>query len=563
MTYREFFKSFRYGKRKAGPNYLDERGKHVCRRGDGKEEMIRTREIRVTKAEDAFMHLLMLNHTDWRTDVVFIGLILGVFLSSLDQIVVSVCTTKIANEFHALSEVPWVATAYLLTSTSFQPMYGKGCDIFGRKATFLFAITIFLIGSALCGAAQSMTWIIVARGIAGIGAAGIMSTVMIIITDLVSLRDRGKYQGMLGSVFGFSSVIGPLLGGVFVDHASWRWAFFINLPIGAITLAVVIKLLHLPHTKGSFKEKIGRVDFLGSLTLVCGLVLVLLPLNWGGSTYAWNSPIVIGMFCAGVAVLGLFLLVEWKQAAEPIIPFRLFATRTNCAVFATCFFLGMGFFGIMFFMPLYFQIVRQESATSSGLELLPLIVGLLIASIGSGFLVSKWGQYRPFIWVGLALSTVGTGLLSLLNVNSGRGMEIGFLFIIGCGIGFSMQTSVLAIQSSVATKDIAVATAIATFFRTVGSVFGVAIAGTVFNNGVKNNMAPLIAAHPSIASVITDSYLAPSFGAELEAQILSAYMMALRSAFHVCIPFMGLAFLSSLMIGHHKLRKSQGPTPME
>jgi len=495
--------------------------------------------------------------------IVFIGLMLGVFLSSLDQTIVSVCTTKIANEFHALNEIPWVTTAYLLTSTSFQPMYGKGCDIFGRKATFLFAITVFLIGSALCGAAQNMTWIIVARGVAGMGAAGIMSSVMIIITDLVSLRDRGKYQGIIGSVFGFSSVIGPLLGGVFVDKASWRWAFFINLPIGAITIITVIKVLHLPHAMGSFKEKIGRVDFLGALTLICGLVLILLPLNWGGSTYAWSSPIVIGMFCAGIVVIGLFLLVEWKQAAEPIIPFRLFATRTNCAVFATCFFLGMGFFGIMFFMPLYFQIVRQETATSAGLELLPLVIGLLIASIGSGFLVSKWGQYRPFIWVGLALATIGTGLLSLLTVESSRGMEIGFLFIIGLGIGFALQTSVLAIQSSVATKDIAVATANATFFRTVGSVFGVAIAGTVFNNGVKTNLAPLIALNPSVAQVVLDSYLAPQFGAEMEAQILSAYMMALRSAFHVCIPFMGLAFLSSLMIGANKLRKSAGPTPME
>ncbi|GJJ68692.1 hypothetical protein EMPS_01038 [Entomortierella parvispora] len=495
--------------------------------------------------------------------VVFVGLMLGVFLSSLDQTIVSVCTTKIANDFHALDEIPWVTTAYLLTSTSFQPMYGKGCDIFGRKATFMFAITVFLIGSALCGAAQNMTWIILARGVAGVGAAGIMSTVMIIITDLVSLRDRGKYQGIIGSVFGFSSVIGPLLGGVFVDKATWRWAFFINLPIGVITMITVIKVLHLPHAMGSFKEKIGRVDFLGALALICGLVLILLPLNWGGSTYAWNSPIVIGMFCAGIVVMGLFLLVEWKQAAEPIIPFRLFATRTNCAVFATCFFLGMGFFSIMFFMPLYFQIVRQETATSAGLELLPLIVGLLMASIGSGFLVSKWGQYRPFIWIGLSLATIGTGLLSLLNVDSGRGMEIGFLFIIGLGIGFSMQTSVLAIQSSVATKDIAVATANATFFRTVGSVFGVAIAGTVFNNGVKNNLAPLIAINADVATVISDSYLAPSFGAEMEAKILSAYMMALRSSFHVCIPFMGLALLSSLMIGAHKLRKSAGPTPME
>ncbi|CAO3571504.1 unnamed protein product [Mortierella alpina] len=495
--------------------------------------------------------------------VVFIGLMLGIFLSSLDQTIVSVCTAKIANEFNSLSEIPWIGTSYLLTSTTFQPLYGRGSDIFGRKATFLFAITVFLIGSALCGAAQSMIWIIVARGIAGVGAGGIMSMVMIIITDLVSLRDRGRYQGIIGAVFGISSVIGPLLGGVFADQASWRWAFFINLPIGAITLAAVIKLLHLPHSKGSFKEKMRRVDMLGSLALIVGLVLILLPLNWGGSTYEWSSPIIIALFCVGFAVILIFCVIEWKQAAEPIIPFRLFKNRTNTAVFLTSFFIGMGFFGIMYFMPLFFQIVRQESATASGLEMLPLIVGLLVTSISSGFMVSKWGQYRPFIWIGLALSTIGTGLLTLLNEQSSRGEFIGYLFINGCGLGFSMQTVMLAIQSSVATKDIAVATANATFFRTVGSVFGVAISGTVFNNVLKTNLMPLIEINPAVAKVLKDSYLAPTFGPEMEAKILHSYMLALRSSFTVCIPFMGLAFLFSLLIEHNKLRKARGPTPLE
>ncbi|KAG0082538.1 hypothetical protein BGZ92_011639 [Podila epicladia] len=480
--------------------------------------------------------------------VVFIGLMLGVFLSSLDQTIINVCTNKIASEFNSLTEIPWV---------------GKFSDIFGRKPTFLFSITVFLVGSALCGAAQSMVMLIVARGIAGVGAGGIMSMVMIIITDIVSLRDRGKYQGMLGAVFGLSSVIGPLLGGVFTDKASWRWAFFINLPIGAITLAVVIKLLHLPHAIGSLGEKIKRIDILGSITLIIGLVMILLPLNWGGSTYEWNSPIIIGLLVGGFAVIGIFLLIEWKQALEPIVPFYLFKTRTNNAVFLTSFFVGMGFFGIMFFMPLYFQIVRQESATASGLEMLPLIVGLLITSIGSGIMVSKYGQFRPFIWIGLILSTTGTGLLVLLNEDSSRGEIIAYLFINGCGLGFSMQTLMLAIQSAVATKDIAMATANATFFRTVGSVFGVAISGTVFNNAVKNHLGPLILENPAIQIVITDSYKAPTFGPELEAQILHAYMLALRSAFTVCTPFMGIAFICSLAIQHNKLRKTLGPTPME
>ncbi|KAF9991913.1 hypothetical protein BGZ79_003758, partial [Entomortierella chlamydospora] len=345
--------------------------------------------------------------------------------------------------------------------------------------------------------------------------------------------------------------------------ASWRWAFFINLPIGAVTIAAVIKLLHLPHTKGSFKEKLQRIDVFGSLSLMIAIVLLLLPLNWGGSTYAWNSPIVIGLFCAGAVVLMIFLFIEWKIAKEPIIPFRMFKSRTNAAVFVTCFFIGMGFFGIMFFMPLYFQIVRQESATKAGLEMLPLIVGLLIASISSGFMVSKYGQYLPFIWVGLALSTTGTGLLSLLTEDSSRGEIIGYLFINGFGLGFCMQTTMLAIQSSVERKDIAIATSNATFFRTVGSVLGVAIAGTVFNNAIKKNLGPLILKNPDIAAVISDSYLASTFDSAIEVQILHAYMLALRSAFRVCIPFMGLAFFFSLFIKRHKLSKTLEPVVLE
>ncbi|KAF9902664.1 hypothetical protein EC991_004721 [Linnemannia zychae] len=495
--------------------------------------------------------------------LVFTGLMLGIFLASLDQTIVSVCSTKIAGEFNALDQIPWIGTSYLLTSTTFQPLYGKGSDIFGRKATFLFSISVFLIGSALCGASQNMIMMIISRAVAGIGAGGIMSMVMIIITDLVSLRDRGKYQGIIGAVFGFSSVLGPLLGGVFTDHASWRWAFFINLPIGAITLAAVIKLLHLPRVKGSLREKLARIDFYGVISLIIGLVLLLLPLNWGGNEYEWSDPLIIGLLCGGVVVLVIFCFIEAKVAVEPIIPFRLFKNRTNSAVFATSLFVGMGFFGIMFFMPLYFQIVRQQSATSAGLEMLPLIVGLLIASISSGFMVSKWGQYRPFIWIGLALSTVGTGLLTLLKEDSPHGMIIGFLFINGCGLGFSMQTIMLAIQSSVATSDIAVATANATFFRTVGSVFGVAISGTVFNNAVKKNLAPLILANPAVMKVVRDSYEAAKFDDETKALIFHAFMDALKKSFTVCIPFMGLAFLFSLFIQHNKLRKALGPTPME
>ncbi|KAF9928292.1 hypothetical protein FBU30_002514 [Linnemannia zychae] len=491
--------------------------------------------------------------------MVLIGLMLGLFLSSLDQTIVAVCTTKIANDFDSLKDIPWVGTAYLLTSTTVQPLYGRFSDIFGRKTAYLFAIVVFLIGSALCGASQNMAMLIVSRGLSGVGAGGIMSTAMIIVAGIVSIRDRGKYQGLFGGVFAISSVIGPLLGGLFSDHATWRWAFFINLPIGAITLTVIVKLLHLPEAKDSLKDKVKRIDGLGAITLIVGLIMVLLALNWGGSKYPWNSGIIIGLLCAGFAVLSVFLLIEWKVAVEPILPFRLFKARNNIAVFVSIFFMGMGFFIVMFYMPVYFQVIRQETATIAGLETLPLVAGMLISSISSGNMISRWGHYRPFIWIGYILSTTGIGLLTLLNVDSGRASQICFMLLIGLGLGMNIQTLIVAIQSSVDIQDIAVATANTTFFRTVGSAMGVAIAGTVFNNGVHNNLQPIIALYPKVEDVLSNSYLAPSFGPELEHQILEAYMKALRSAFVVSASLMGVGFLSSLFVEHHKLRRSGGP----
>jgi MFS family permease len=278
--------------------------------------------------------------------------------------------------------------------------------------------------------------------------------VMIIIADLVSLRDRGKYQGLIGASFGIASVVGPLLGGDFTDKATWRWCFYINVPIGAITLAVIVLFLHLPHPTGSIREKLGMIDYVGSLFLIGSTVCILLPLQWGGNQYAWNSAVVIALFCVGGFLLFTFAGIEKWQAKSPIVPGYLFSQRTPLALFISQFFFGLCFFGgAIYYTPIYFQVVRGDSAMISGLELLPLMFGVVSCSILSGFLCSKTGHVREFIWIGTSLILIGGGLLTTWNADSSRGAQIGYLLILGMGCGLCVQTLTIAGQSAVGPKE--------------------------------------------------------------------------------------------------------------
>ncbi|KAK9761068.1 hypothetical protein K7432_014318 [Basidiobolus ranarum] len=304
--------------------------------------------------------------------LVFVSLTLAVVLAVLDRTIVATALPKIASDFSAFDQITWVATAYMLTATACQPLYGKFSDIFGCKPTFLAAIIIFEIGSALSGASQSMTMLIVARAIGGIGGGGIQGMIFIIISKIIPIRERGKYQGIISAVVAFSSVLGPLLGGVFTDDTTWRWAFYVNLPIGVITIVVVYFFLHLPIEQSSLLEKIKRIDFIGTLLLLGFIITLLLPTQWGGSTYAWNSPEIISLYCVSGALLISFIVVEYRFAVEPIIPCHLFGIRTLVFNFMVRIFYGMFFFGLVYYIPLYYQIVRGESAISSGLEMLPM-----------------------------------------------------------------------------------------------------------------------------------------------------------------------------------------------
>ncbi|KAJ3289469.1 hypothetical protein HDU79_004052 [Rhizoclosmatium sp. JEL0117] len=356
-----------------------------------------------------------------------------------------------------------------MTAAPLGTLYGKFADIFGRKWVFVFAITVFEIGSLLCGAATSMEFLIVGRAIAGVGGGGIFSCVLIIISDIVSIRDRGKFQGLIGATFGLASVIAPLLGGAFSDNGLWRWCFYINLPLGAITLFTVIAFLNFPPEEGSLNEKIGRIDFLGAVVLFAAILCLVTPLQLGGSLWDWNAPQTIALLVLSVVFFAIFAYVELKIAKEPIVPASIFINSSVPSLLAVSICLGAEFISGVYFISLFFQVIFNASATQAGLEIIPVVVGLVIMSIGSGLYVSKVGKYRHFLFIGPVVMAGGMVAISFLNGDS------------------PVQIRILALQASVPRELIAIATAVSQTCNSLGSAIGISITGTIFNNVVTSN----------------------------------------------------------------------------
>src|SRR4051794_35494408 len=452
---------------------------------------------------------------------------LGMFLAALDQTIVSTALPTIVGDLGGLNHLSWVVTSYLLASTVSTPLYGKLGDMLGRKPVFLVAILIFLAGSMLAGLSQSMTELIGFRALQGIGAGGLMVSAQAIIADIVPPRERGRYMGLIGSVFAVASVAGPLLGGFLVDNLSWRWVFYVNMPVGALAVLIVVTRLHL-HTPAIRH----RIDVLGALLLSVGVTSLTLLTAWGGNEYPWDSTTIVLLGVAGVVVLGLFLWWE-TRAAEPILPLALFRSRVFSVASGMSFTIGMAMFGAIVFIPVFLQLVYGASPTSSGLRMLPLMAGLLTAAIVSGRVISRIGRYRPFPIAGTATLVVGMFLLSLLRVDTPPWVASVCMLVVGVGIGLVMQVLVLVVQNDSRPENIGVATSTATFFRSVGGSLGVAIFGTIFATRLAHQLAHL---PPAVVSRLGSGvHLSPAAARALppavHADFLAAFAHALSGVF--------------------------------
>ena len=407
--------------------------------------------------------------------LLMVGLMTGMLLAALDQTIVGTALPTIVGELGGINHYSWVVTAYLLASTASTPLYGKVSDLVGRRPVFLFSIVTFLIGSMLAGLSQNMTQLILFRGIQGLGAGGLMTLAFTIISDAVTPRERGRYQGLFGAVFGISSVAGPLVGGYFAEH-NWRWIFYINVPLGVLAIVVCYHVMRLIP----YHRREHAIDWLGAAAMVAGVSCVLLALSWGGNEYAWGSPTIVGLFAVG-AILSLLFLLQERRASEPILPLRLFRRPTFALANSSGFVLGLVMFGSIIFIPLYLQIVKGASPTRSGLLMLPMMAGVIVTSVVSGRAMTRLGRYKWFPVAGSAILVAGMLLFTQLHVGTSLWISFFYMVVIGVGLGLCMQSLILAVQNAVELRDMGAGTAAATFFRSLGGSFGVAILGAILS----------------------------------------------------------------------------------
>ncbi|MGV1005562.1 MAG: MDR family MFS transporter [Candidatus Nanopelagicales bacterium] len=486
---------------------------------------------------------------------VLIGLMAGMFLAALDQSIVGTALPRIVSDLGGLEHLSWVVTAYLLTSTASTPLWGKISDLYGRRPMFQLAIVVFLIGSLISGMANSMEMLIGARAVQGLGGGGLMSLALAIIGDIIPPRERGKYQGYFGAVFGVSSVGGPLLGGFFTDGPGWRWIFYLNIPIGLAALVITTRALHMPLVRRDHK-----IDYLGAGVIVAAVSSILLYTSWAGTQYGWTDPLSLALLIGGLLLSVLFVFVE-QHAAEPIIPMRLFKMPVVrwSALFA--FLLGMAMFGGIIYLPFYLQVVKGFTPTGSGLAMLPMVVGMFLTSISSGQLITRSGRYKQFPIIGAAVVGVAIALLTTLQVDTNYWVLALYMLLLGAGLGFTMQTVVTAVQNAVDFRDLGVATSAVTFFRSMGGAFGTALFGAVLNTRLEHHMASLLGglggspalAGESLSNVGAIQALPP----EIKAPVLEALVLSMQDIYRAALPFVVLALAIAFLIPELPLRSRQ------
>ncbi|ORX54498.1 MFS general substrate transporter [Hesseltinella vesiculosa] len=501
--------------------------------------------------------------TGFRFVLVFIGLILGFFMAALDQTIVITALGHISSEFQATNDIGWVGSSYLLTMSGFQPMYGIFADIIGHKFIYLVSIVIFLIGSVLCGMSKSMFMLIMSRAVQGIGGAGLITIVLIIVTDVVSPRDRAKYQGLLGVALGTATVAGPLIGGMFADANLWRWSFYMNLFIGAVAIVIIVFFfrqdMYVAHRESNLPlwTQLRQVDYASLVFLMPGAICLLVALQTGGEQLTWNTPVILALFGVGAAAMIMFVVSEvWIVKNNPVMPRRMVLQRSSMAIFVAQFAGGATDYAMMYFVPLQFQIVRGDTAVQSALELLSLFGPAVIAGLISGILISMTGHYRIFLWTGCALTVVGPSLMAISTIDTSPILQYVYLAILGLGIGLCKQSFVVAGQACVEDKDLSLATSHGQFFRIFGGAVGISASATLFRFNMATGVRAIMEKYHLKVTVhsIDMIHMLPN---TIRTQVQLTAVQSLDKIYLFAAISSGIAFIAVLFVKHTDLWKPE------